>query len=302
MVFAVAAKDNAIYGIIGEIGDFDLQQFIYVFCLLLGLILVFIMCFGMCVSVKRWCCPHWLFATTISFFMIFFLTLGIALIAIAVVFADQLDELCSSTGADSNFQVALAELYTRSDTFYCVTTNGCLCYTGATYNPADKAGSTNIDGASGTVTKVQECTVYLEAAYADYNVDFDDIGDIITYLDLFGDLESEFDCSGICTIQSVYYFSDSSKGAPTQKCQDPMRDNVLLSDVLGMGIAYVVTAFVILFVWFIQYGLCCREEEEDDESSREKVDYSIADKSEVPRMIDGNRVPGTRHSHYNPYI
>jgi hypothetical protein len=47
MVFAVAARDNVIYGIIGEIGEFDLQQFIFVFCLLLGLILMFMTLFGM---------------------------------------------------------------------------------------------------------------------------------------------------------------------------------------------------------------------------------------------------------------
>jgi hypothetical protein len=296
MVFAVAANNNAVYGIIGEIGGFDLQQFIYIFCLLLGLILVFIMCFGMCVAVKRYSCPHWLFAITISFFMIFFLTLGIALIAIAVVFADQLDELCSSSSTDSDFQTALAELYSRSDTFYCVAVNGCLCYTGATYNPADKAGSTNINGTAGTVTRVQECTVYLEAAYASYNVDFDDVGDLVTYLDLFGDLESEFDCSGICTIQSVYYFSDSSNGLPTQKCQDPIRDDVLLSDILGMGIGYLVTGLVILLVWFIQYGLCCREEEIYD-SPEEKMEYS-----EPPHIVDGKQSATSRHAHYNPYI
>lgn len=233
--------------------------------------------------------------------MIFFLALGIALIAIAVVFADQLDELCSDSNSDSSFQTSLAELYSRSDSFYCVAVNGCICYTGPTYIPSDKPlGSTNTDtGAANIVTKVQECTVYLEAAYADYDVDFDDIDAIIRYLDLFGDLEKEFSCSGICTIQSVYYFSDSSQGQPTQKCQDPMRDEVLLSDVLGMGIGYVVTGVVILFVWFIQFGLCCREETDDE--PKERKDYSM-DRSEVPRMIDGKQSAGNRHAHYNPYI
>ncbi len=128
--------------------------------------------------------------------------------AIGIGLSDQLEELCSSNNTDGEFQQALNELYSRSDSFYCNT--NCGCYVGPTVYVTGKINSSHIDTTLNT--NVQDCRTFLEAAYAGYNIDFDDIDDIIKYLDLFGEIEKEYECSGICTTQTVYYFGDASKG------------------------------------------------------------------------------------------
>lgn len=143
-------------------------------------------------------------------FTVFFLVIGITLIAIAIVSSDQLDEACSSTNSDGDFQKALRELYSRADAFYC-TQADCTWYVG-TYTPGPSRTAITPTNTTTSVDNVQGCQARLTAAYADYGVDFSDINDIIEYLDYFGDVEKEYKCSGICTKQDIYYFSVASAG------------------------------------------------------------------------------------------
>lgn len=45
-----------------------------------------------------------------------------------------------------------------------------------------------------------------------------------TILSFLGWLEEEKDCSGICTPQRWYYFSDVNRGVPPKACKDPLLD------------------------------------------------------------------------------
>lgn len=205
--FGFWAKDNAIYGIVGEAANIDLQNLIFLFCLIIGILLLFLMCCGFCTSAKRICFFHYVFAILLTLFTIFFLFLGITLMAIGIVFSDQLEELCDSNNQDSDFQSALSELYSRCDSFYC--TSDCPCYIGSTFF---FTGRTHATTNSGDNTNVQACRQFIEQAYSGYSIDFSDLDDIITYLNFFGEIEKEYSCSGICVQQSVYYFGDASLG------------------------------------------------------------------------------------------
>ncbi|CAI2365886.1 unnamed protein product [Moneuplotes crassus] len=306
IVFGTIAKENAIYGIVGSVIEVDLQMIIFLFCVIIGVILVFVMACAMCTSVKRICFFHYLFAILLTIITLFFIVLGIVLMIIGIGLSDQLEELCSSNNSDSDFQQAMNELYSRSDSFYC--TVQCPCYIGSTFYYTGKTVATLNPSDN---TNVQDCKAYIEAAYADYNIDFSDLEEIIEYLDYFGEIEKEYKCSGICTLQKVYYFGDSSRGEPPKACKDPINDELLKGEILGMGIGYLVIGVVLFVVLFVQYGLCCRED--PDKRSKREGHYdesryetekpyktSRADNYNVPNtMINA---PPQQSTYRNPYI
>lgn len=169
-----------------------------------------------------------------------------------------MDKACDPTNTDTSDAVeAFRELYSTADTIYCVNpSGGCECYMNSTRLTG--TGYTLVNSSS-TVTKVQECTAHLSAAYASYGISFDDIGELTEYLDHFGSIEREYTCSGICTVKNRYYFSDINIGAPTSTCFDNIKDDLILGDVRNYGIGYTVSGAVLFVIWFVQYGLCCRK-------------------------------------------
>lgn len=123
------AEDKPIFAIMGEIGGFALDKFIFWFCILLGIILIFVMICGLCTAWKRFLCCHWIFAIIVIFSSIFFLALGLALIILSQEYKKELTKLCSDGQKNSDFQKAFAELYDSADTIYCkAAPYNCVCY------------------------------------------------------------------------------------------------------------------------------------------------------------------------------
>jgi len=254
--FAVEAKSLSIYGIIGALAGFDLQQILFLVFLILGCFLFFVCVCGGCIALKRYCLVHCCFAFMVTLSFVVFLAAGIGLIVITSIVADEMETACDST-SENSISESFRELYTNSDSFYCVSSiSGCECYVNSTR--LSGTGYTMVNSSS-TVTKVQQCTSYLESAYADYGVDFSDINDIIEYLDYFGEIEKDYKCSGMCTIKNKYYFSDINIGAPEKTCFDVIKDDLILGDVRNYGIGYTVSGSILFIIFFIQYGLCCRK-------------------------------------------
>jgi hypothetical protein len=208
---------------------------------------------GSCVAYKRKCPVHWIFAVFLTLCTLCLLVVGIIIIAMTTVVASAIEDACE-VGSDSSISESFRELYLNADTFYCVAVNGCECY--STIHTGVGFTTTNT---SATVTNAQGCTAYLETAYADYGVDLDGEGGIVEYLDYFGDIEDEFNCSGMCVLQTKYYFSDINNGIPEKVCLDSIKDDLILGEVQGYGIGYTVAGCLLVMVWFVQYGLCCRK-------------------------------------------
>ena len=149
-------------------------------------------------------------------------------------------------------------LYENADQIYCVASSGCKWY--ATYvaptSPRTYVMSTI--STSSTVTSVQGCKSYLHSAYK-YLIYEGDIDSIIKYLNYFGEIEKGYTCSGVWTMMPIYYFSDCSTTKPSKKCQDSIRDDIFLGEVVPMGIGFLIIGCILFLVWFIQYGLCCRK-------------------------------------------
>ncbi|CAI2387492.1 unnamed protein product [Moneuplotes crassus] len=266
IVFGFIARNNPIYGIVGVALEVDLQQIVFIFCLVAGIVLLFVMACGMGTATKRYCFLHYTFGIFLSLVTVLFIILGVAMTAIGFGLADQLQELCSSENTDSDFQEAMNELYFRCDTFYCTVL--CPCYIGSTLYFTGKTAAT-INPYDNT--KVQDCRQYIQAAYSTYNLEFSDIDHIVEFLDYFGEIEMEYKCSGICKLQTVYYFGDSSRGEPPKTCKDPIREDLLIGEMGLMGIGYLIIGVALFVVLFVQYGLCCREKDDrysEDDSSR----------------------------------
>lgn len=195
--------------------------------------------------------------------MIFFLAVGIALVIAANLANEQLDEACDpgASGLGETFN----EIYSIVDEIYCESTVNWYCYIDYTLNLATASVRTNDydittdpndpDG----ITNVQGCTDQLESIFDDYDIELDGLDEITEFLDLFGDIESAYDCSGICDLMPLYYFSDTSNGEPKKACLTSIQDELLEYAIKGSGIAYIVTGAFIMVIWFIQYGLCCRK-------------------------------------------
>ena len=201
--------------------------------------------------------------------------------------------MCYSSSSD-DFQKAMNDLYESAYTVYWRSgTINCECNLG-TYVPIlldgnrqDAYAVNNING----VTKLQQCsTLSIQTAYGNYTVSVDDIDDFLVYLDYFGDIEDEYSCSGVCNYEVVYYFSNTLNGRPEKECYKSIRDELLLGEMRGMGIGFVVSGIVLLIVIFVQYGLWCREEpqrqqqrQQQQQPRRHKYVYAGTNQPSQPR-------------------
>ena len=247
------------YGILGSFAGFDLQSVVFITWVIFGVIILLLMLFGMWISLYRLCWCHWLFAILMCLFTLFFLVLGAGLIAAGKLAANYLDELWSSGNSSNTIQKSLSELYSKADSIYCVASNGCTWYATYVAPTSPRTYVMTAISSSSTVTSVQGCKSYLQTAYKDYGISFSDIDAIIKYLNYFGEIEKGYTCSGVWTMMPIYYFSDCSTTKPSKKCQDSIRDDILLGEVVPMGIGFLIIGCILFLVWFIQYGLCCRK-------------------------------------------
>jgi len=208
IVFGFIARENVMYGIIGEIADYDLQETIFLICLILGLVLIFMMLCTLCIAWKRYCCVQLIYTFLLTLFFIIYLVLGIVIAYVATYSADELEKLCTEdSGANNDFQKAMNELYSSADEIYCRSTlDACLCEPFSHSTVGGERVAPYETTGSGGISNVQGCSDNLQDAYADYDIDFNSVNEIVDYLDYFGDIEEEYSCSGICDYQSVYYF------------------------------------------------------------------------------------------------
>lgn len=76
-------------------------------------------------------------------------------------------------------------------------------------------------------------------------------------LGLLGDIEKDYDCSGVCVKQDYYYFSDVTRAAPTEGCKDSIKNKFIQSKVTNYGIGFIVMALFTCLPWILNFVLCC---------------------------------------------
>ena len=184
---------------------------------------------------------------------------------------------------DNTIQNALRTLYSGLHVIYWGSfVLECRCQLGS-YNPNTVNTSRReayVSDSNG-VLNVQDCEQRIvEQAFLNYSVSFDDYQDLVTYLDYFAEVEEEYHCSGICDYEAVYYFSNSLNGKPDKACYVPIKDELLLGEMLGMGIGFLISGIILSFVLFIQYGLWCRKEPHKVSQKLENVPQDHQNNSE----------------------
>ena len=105
---------------------------------------------------------------------------------------------------------------------------------------------------------MQGCTDSLVPVFSNYELNLDTVEDATKFLDLFGDIESDYKCSGICAHQGVYYFSSITAGEPEIDCTDKIKHDLFRGTIRHCGYLYLIVGKVMLFIWLLQYGLWCR--------------------------------------------
>lgn len=74
-------------------------------------------------------------------------------------------------------------------------------------------------------------------------------------MDKVGEVEKKFKCSGICSQQSIYYFSDVNMGAPEKRCLEALSGEVLFDSTGKYGAAFLIIWFFLLLGWCAHWGV-----------------------------------------------
>ena len=224
-----------------------------------GCLILFLTLCTFCIVWKNPSCCRFLYALAITFVVLYFIAIGILLMATGGALEDGIDEACD--GKTSSLAKTFRELYSSADSIYWVpaANSGCECEMPSHVISTNYFRSNYTTTASGGITKVQECTQYLVSAYDGYEIDLDTVDDVTKLLDLYGEIEKEYKCSGIWYQQAVYYFYSITAGEPTIQCTNKLKEDQFRDIIGGSGLVYLITGLVLLGIWIIQYGLWCRK-------------------------------------------
>jgi hypothetical protein len=229
---------------------------VFAVVLTIGIFMLFLMLWIFWVSCWYYCCWHWLMAINLTFSCLFFLIIGSVLTFVSNFVSEKIANTWAS--GKNDLEVKLRDMYTDVDKYYCVNTGGCYCRTPKSVSNSTRTYYTTTSATSSTVvTKFQDCTSYVSDAFKSGSYAGYSVSTIIKILNLFGDLEQSYSCSGVCTPLPVYYFSDSYSSFPTTFCFESYK--TAINEFRFYGISFIVVGSVMFLIWLVQYGLCCRK-------------------------------------------
>jgi len=78
-----------------------------------------------------------------------------------------------------------------------------------------------------------------------------DFIDIKEWVEFF---EDEYECAGICKPALFNWIQAMDEGIPTKSCVSSVKDD-LTGSFMGLGICTLVSGFLLLFIWIVQYCL-----------------------------------------------
>ena len=71
-----------------------------------------------------------------------------------------------------------------------------------------------------------------------------------------GDIEEDYDCSGICEQKDIYVFSDADRGAPETSCKEGLLDEI--DAAIGyFGYGTFALAVIMTVSWILHFPLYC---------------------------------------------
>lgn len=99
-----------------------------------------------------------------------------------------------------------------------------------------------------------------EYASSDDMLDYYFTDDEQKYLSLLTWVEKQFSCSGLCSAQKIYLFSDVNHGVPKGSCYTQLR-NWIKEHFLTYAIVFISIGSYMLLMVFVSCGLCCKKPE-----------------------------------------
>jgi len=278
IIIGIVAKDHIILSIVSKASGTNFKTLIFVISLLTALSLAALLFFGLYViNNKETSWTYWLFTIVLALLSLAVIILGVIMIVIASNFANEIEAAC--TTPNSNFSRDLASIYTISSAYYCVTGLGCQWYVGPNYLTHDKGlGATNLK-TSHSVTNTQEWSAFYSRAISVYGITFSTPEDTIDFLNYFGEIEKDFNCSGICNKETVFYFSDSSKGAPSKSCRGPIEEDLLKGEIIPLGIYYLLTGISMVCILILHLGLCFKKKVKNLETDSNTPEIQFVDRA-----------------------
>jgi len=81
--------------------------------------------------------------------------------------------------------------------------------------------------------------------------DQEDFNVIMEWIEFF---ENEYTCAGICSPAMFYWGLSIETGKPISSCIKSIKDD-LTDSFKGLGVATLVSGFLLFFIWIMQYCL-----------------------------------------------
>lgn len=211
--------------------------------------------------------------------IVVFLGLGAALVGVSIGVQKAIDEICDGDST-AKYNDMITKLYTESDKFYCEVDPGvlmgdtsddvgCRCKVSdaavvAALTASGRTTPQDFDAATGTIKNVQECEKELTTLYESSGakeVFGDNTSDGLSkykkYLNYLGDIEADYECSGICVKQNFYYFSDINAGIPEVSCKDKIKNEVAGKQIGMFGYGGLAIAIALCLPWLMHFPMYC---------------------------------------------
>eukprot|EP00824_Muranothrix_gubernata_P019355 TRINITY_DN389_c0_g1_i2.p1 TRINITY_DN389_c0_g1~~TRINITY_DN389_c0_g1_i2.p1 ORF type:complete len:304 (+),score=23.62 TRINITY_DN389_c0_g1_i2:27-938(+) len=167
-------------------------------------------------------------------------------------YTDDIDAICEENAeGQKDWVVALKESYPDNMyTYFCSAT--CPCKADKTeFTQADQTSTIYPDMKTDSVngkTTLPDCDSYKQLYSNDPPDD--------KYIALMGVLEEEFNCSGFCSKEPFYYFSDVSRGVPEKGCQESLKDFIQQKFMIIFVVSLLLAVFC-FSVLLSSCALCC---------------------------------------------
>ncbi|KAL4429676.1 hypothetical protein ABPG74_017085 [Tetrahymena malaccensis] len=184
---------------------------------------------------------------TYNFGIFVFLLIPIAILVISVLICTNMDSYKNDTNCTQYDKFAqLAELNAKSYQTLCQ--SNCQCDFEGTPSQAQQLGITNFVNSDTGPIKVQECN-----AFDLFDLDHQDSNS-----DLLQQMEEAFGCSGFCSTNNYFVFSNVNEGIPDGDCRVEVL-NFIEDNNIKTIIASSIVTFVMLLCFIFSVFWCCMQ-------------------------------------------
>ncbi|KAL4429677.1 hypothetical protein ABPG74_017086 [Tetrahymena malaccensis] len=219
-----------------------------------GVVLIIWALLGMVAICKK--LNYLLIAYNLGMFVFFLLQAAILILSIFA--ASSINSYKNDTQCTKqSFLIELAELNAVSYQSLCQ--NGCKCHFEGDDTQAKNLGITNYVNNDNYPQKIQECKIFKI-------FDLEDKDDNSNFLQA---LEETFQCSGFCSVNSYYVFSNINDGIPSKDCKDEALEFFEKNNNITLISSAIVTflmalSFIFSVLWCFQKPQLNYEYQEDN--------------------------------------